>query len=217
MIRPAMIDLHTHSIYSDGALIPSELVRRAEVKGIKAIGVTDHTDASNLDFVLPRIIAVAKQLNAVNAIVMVPGVELTHVPPSHLAGLADKARSLGAHLIVVHGESIVEPVAPGTNRAALDADVDILAHPGLISEQDVAMAAAKGVMLEISGRKGHCLTNGHVARLAKAYGARLVLDSDAHAPTDLIDEEMARAIVMGAGLTMDDFHQMQENARSLVP
>ncbi|MGZ3608297.1 MAG: histidinol phosphate phosphatase domain-containing protein, partial [Syntrophales bacterium] len=27
-----MIDLHTHSIFSDGELIPSELARRAKVK-----------------------------------------------------------------------------------------------------------------------------------------------------------------------------------------
>lgn len=212
-----MIDLHTHSIFSDGALIPSELVRRAEVKGLRAIGITDHADASNMDFVLPRIVAVAEQLNAVNKIVLVPGVELTHVPPPHLGGLAAKARSLGAQVIVVHGETIAEPVAVGTNHAALEADIDILAHPGLISEEDVAAAASKGILLEISGRKGHCLTNGHVARLAKAYGAKLVLDSDAHAPSDLIDTEMGKAIVVGAGLTLEDFEQMQENARSLVP
>jgi histidinol phosphatase-like PHP family hydrolase len=212
-----MIDLHTHSIFSDGALIPSELVRRAEVKGLRAIGITDHADASNVDFVLPRIVAVAEQLNAVNKIILVPGVELTHVPPPHLGGLAAKARSLGAQVIVVHGETIAEPVAVGTNRAALEADIDILAHPGLISEEDVAAAASKGILLEISGRKGHCLTNGHVARLAKAYGAKLVLDSDAHAPSDLIDTEMGKGIVVGAGLTLDDFEQMQENARSLVP
>jgi len=212
-----MIDLHTHSIFSDGALIPSELVRRAEVKGLRAIGITDHADASNLDFVLPRIVAVAEQLNAVNKIILVPGVELTHVPPAHLGGLAAKARSLGAQVIVVHGETIAEPVAVGTNHAALEADIDILAHPGLISEEDVAAAASKGILLEISGRKGHCLTNGHVARLAKAYGAKLVLDSDAHAPSDLIDAEMGKEIVAGAGLALDDFEQMQENARSLVP
>jgi histidinol phosphatase-like PHP family hydrolase len=160
---------------------------------------------------------VADQLNAVNGITLVPGVELTHVPPPHLAGLADKARSLGARVIVVHGETIAEPVAVGTNLAALDADIDILAHPGLVSEEDVAAAAAKGVMLEISGRKGHCLTNGHVARLAMAYGAKLVLNSDAHAPSDLIDEELGKGIVVGAGLTLDDFAQMQKNALSLVP
>ncbi len=42
-----MIDLHTHSFFSDGELIPSELIRRAEAIGYKAIAITDHVDSSN--------------------------------------------------------------------------------------------------------------------------------------------------------------------------
>ena len=211
-----MIDLHTHSIFSDGVLVPSELVHRAEVLGIKAIGITDHADASNLDFIIPRIVAVSERLNRVNQIKTVPGIELTHIPPSHIGPLAEQARSLGAKIVVVHGETIVEPVVPGTNRAALAADIDILAHPGLISEEEVVMAAEKGVYLEISARKGHSLTNGHVAKLAKKHGAKLVLNSDAHEPSDLITEQQARKIVLGAGLSEDDFVRMQKNAESLL-
>ena len=211
-----MIDLHTHSIFSDGVLIPSELVRRAEVLGIKAIGITDHADASNLDFIIPRIVAVAERLNRVNHIKTVPGIELTHVPPSQIGPLAEQARSLGAKIVVVHGETIAEPVVPGTNRAALSADIDILAHPGLISEEEAVMAAGKGILLEISARKGHSLTNGHVAKLAGKHGAELVLNSDAHEPSDLITEQQAIQIVLGAGLSQDDFDHMQKNAESLL-
>ncbi len=211
-----MIDLHTHSIFSDGVLIPSELVRRAEVLGINAIGITDHADASNLDFIIPRIVAVAERLNRVNHIKTVPGIELTHVPPSQIGPLAEQARSLGAKIVVVHGETIAEPVVPGTNRAALSADIDILAHPGLISEEEVAIAAEKGIFLEISARKGHSLTNGHVAKLARKQGAELILNSDAHEPSDLITEQQAREIVLGAGLSQDDFERMQKNAESFL-
>ncbi|MCK4390339.1 MAG: histidinol phosphate phosphatase domain-containing protein [Desulfobacterales bacterium] len=211
-----MIDLHTHSIFSDGVLVPSELVHRAEVLGIKAIGITDHGDASNLDFIIPRIVAVLERLNYVNRIKAVPGIELTHIPPSQIAQLAEEARSLGAKVVVVHGETIAEPVIPGTNRAALVADIDILAHPGLISEEEVRMAAEKGIFLEISARKGHSLTNGHVAKLAKKLGAELVVNSDAHEPSDLVTEEQARRIVLGAGLSRDDFERMQKNAESLL-
>jgi len=211
-----VIDLHTHSIFSDGVLVPSELARRAEVLGIKAIGITDHADASNLDFIIPRIVTASERLNSLNRIKIVPGIELTHIPPSQIAALVEQARSLGARVVVVHGETIAEPVIPGTNRAAIAAGANILAHPGLISEKEVVMAAQKGILLEISARKGHCLTNGHVAKLAKKYGAELVLNSDAHEPEDLLTEQLARQIALGAGLSEKDFEQMQKNAESFI-
>jgi histidinol phosphatase-like PHP family hydrolase len=211
-----LIDLHTHSIFSDGVLVPSELVRRAEDLGITAIGITDHGDASNLDYIIPRVAAVCRELNGVNKIQALPGIELTHVPPSQIGALAKEARALGARVVVVHGETIVEPVAPGTNRAALAADIDILAHPGLISEEDVVTATERGIFLEITARKGHSLTNGHVAKLATKHGARLVLNTDAHEPSDLITMDKARKIALGAGLTAADFEEMQKNAQSLL-
>ena len=60
-----MIDLHTHSLFSDGVLLPAELVRRAEHRGYRVIAITDHVDQSNLDFVVPRISEIAKSLNKV--------------------------------------------------------------------------------------------------------------------------------------------------------
>ena len=207
-----MIDLHTHSIFSDGVLIPSELARRAENAGLKGIGITDHGDLSNIDFIIPRIVDIAQELNRVMNITVIPGIEITHVPPDLIAKTTQKARALGAKIIIAHGETIVEPVAPGTNRAFLDADIDVLAHPGLITEDDVLKAKEKGIFLEISARKGHSLTNGHVARLAQKVGAQLVINTDAHAPQDLIDQNLAKQIVCGAGLTEQDFEVMQQNA-----
>jgi histidinol phosphatase-like PHP family hydrolase len=212
-----MIDLHTHSFFSDGVLVPSELVRRAEHKGLKAIGITDHGDLSNIDFIIPRIVAVSEQMNQVLAIRVIPGIELTHVPPAHIAMAAQKARELGARIVIVHGETLVEPVAPGTNHAALMADVDILAHPGLIDEADVILAREKGVFLEITARKGHSLSNGHVAALAKKHGAGMVINTDSHAPGDLVDSDFARQIIRGAGLSDEDFQMMQDNARRFIP
>jgi histidinol phosphatase-like PHP family hydrolase len=211
-----VIDLHTHSIFSDGVLVPSELVRRAQVLGIRAIGITDHADASNLDFIIPRLVHVSEKLNRFNQIQMIPGIELTHVPPPQIGPLAAQARSLGAKIVVAHGETIAEPVVAGTNRAALAADIDILAHPGLISEEEVKMAAERGVFLEISARKGHSLTNGHVAQLAGRLGAKLVLDSDAHEPSDLVTRQQAMKIALGAGLDETDFERMQKNAESFL-
>jgi histidinol phosphatase-like PHP family hydrolase len=91
-------------------------------------------------------------------------------------------------------------VAPGTNRAAIEADVDILAHPGLITLEEAARARERGVFLELSARKGHALANGHVARVALEVGASLLVNTDAHGPSDLITRHQAERIALGAGL-----------------
>ena len=211
-----LIDLHTHSIFSDGELIPSELIRRAENKGLKAIGITDHTDTSNIDFIIPRIISVSKEINKIGNIKVIPGIEITHVHPKIIESLIKKARNMGAKLIVVHGETIVEPVSIGTNRAAIKANADILAHPGLITKEDAMLAKKNNVLLEITAREGHCLTNGHVAVTAKKTGAKLVINTDTHAPEDLISKEFAKKVVIGAGLLVKDFENMQANAYNLI-
>lgn len=211
-----MIDLHTHSLLSDGDLLPSELARRAEVNGYQTIAITDHVDASNLDFVVPRIIKACRTINTQSKIIVLPGVELTHIAPANIASLASEARSMGALIIIVHGETIAEPVQPGTNAHALQADIDILAHPGLLTDEEAALAARAGICLELSARKGHSLCNGHVAALAKRNGARLVLNTDAHGPEDLISEAQARRIACGAGLCNRDFDILLENSRKLA-
>jgi len=61
-----MLDFHTHTFFSDGALIPSEHVRRVEQMGYQAIAITDHADSSNINILIPNLIRVAKDLNAVN-------------------------------------------------------------------------------------------------------------------------------------------------------
>ncbi len=211
-----MIDLHTHSLFSDGVLVPSELVRRALMKGYEAIAITDHADASNLDFTIPRVSATCKELSRRWKITALPGIELTHIPPETFAELTERARSLGAVIVVAHGETLVEPVQPGTNRAAIEARVDILAHPGLITKAEAELAARNNVYLEITSRKGHSLSNGHVAKIAGEAGAKLVIDTDTHEPGDLITDEQAQSILLGAGLGKERIGEILANSRELV-
>ncbi|MBD3181789.1 histidinol phosphate phosphatase domain-containing protein [Candidatus Poribacteria bacterium] len=211
-----MIDLHTHSLFSDGVLLPAELVQRAEYIGYDAIGITDHVDHSNIDFVVPHITRFAESVNGITKINVIPGVEITHVPPVAIASLAKRARKLGAKLVLVHGETIVEPVPPGTDHHALLADINILAHPGLIEPDDVKLAAQRGICLEITARKGHSLTNGHVAKLALDFGAKLVLNTDSHDPSNLITRENAIRVAKGAGLKDKQMDEMFNNSKKLV-
>lgn len=64
-----MIDLHTHSTFSDGTLTPTQLVREAEKAGLTAIALTDHNTVEGL----PEFLA-AGQGSSVNTI---PGVEFS--------------------------------------------------------------------------------------------------------------------------------------------
>lgn len=211
-----MIDLHTHSLFSDGELIPAELVRRFEVAGYRALAITDHGDQSNIDLIIPRLVAFCEEINRLEGIRVIPGIELTHIRPEAIPALVSRSRELGARLVVVHGETIVEPVAPGTNRMAIESSVDILAHPGLITEEEVLLAKEHSVYLELTSRKGHSLTNGHVAKLAHRMGAPMILNSDAHAPGDIWPVTRLHEIVVAAGLTEDDYHTMMKNAQSIA-
>lgn len=211
-----MIDLHTHSLLSDGGLVPAEHLRRVEVMGYEAIAITDHADSSNINFIIPRLIMAAEDLNRFSKTRLIPGIELTHVPPGLILELTEQARELGAALVVVHGETVVEPVAPGTNMTALEAGVDILAHPGFLTEKEAELAAEKGIFLELSGRKGHSLTNGHVAKLAKKTGAPMIVNSDSHGPGDFLTAHMAETVALGAGLDISEYEKIKKEVNAFV-
>ena len=211
-----MIDLHTHTILSDGALIPAELVRIAEIAGYKAIALTDHVDSGNMETILKQMIRVAEDLNQPDRIKVLPGVEITHMPPPLIPDMAKAARKLGAKMVVVHGESPVEPVRPQTNLFALRSDIDILAHPGMITEEEVRLAKERGIYLELSARKGHCLANGRLAVLARKFQAKLVINTDAHTPGELFSEGLLKKVGLGAGLTEHELEEVFQNSAELV-
>ena len=200
-----MYDFHTHTFLSDGVLSPIELIRRAVVRGYRAMAVTDHVGLGNLEYVIKTLLVDCEEATNRWDILALPGVEITHVPKDDIDLVARTAKKMGAKLVAVHGETPVEPVEPGTNAAALRSDfVDVLAHPGLITYEEACLAAEKGVYLEVSARKGHSLANGHVVKTAEKAGAFTVLDSDAHEPDDLLTPDIRNKVALGAGLSESD-------------
>ncbi|MBM2831041.1 MAG: hypothetical protein HW414_93 [Dehalococcoidia bacterium] len=202
-------DFHTHTTLSDGDLTPLEIIRRASVNRYRVIALTDHIGVASLGQVIERLKEDCALAEKHWNILALPGVELTHVPTRSINEVARKAKQLGARIVLVHGETIVEPVEKGTNLAALQCPyVDILAHPGLLTSEEATLAAQNGVFLEITARRGHCLTNGHVARLATKAGCKLLLNSDAHDEDDLLTSRLAHDITVGAGLDVKTCQQV---------
>jgi histidinol phosphatase-like PHP family hydrolase len=211
-----LFDYHTHTILSDGELLPSELLRRYEVNNYKAVAITDHADTSNFEFVISSILKVCDDITRETEIIAIPGIEFTHVPPRMIESLVFKARKLGAKLVVLHGETPVEPVPEKTNYYGVRAGIDILAHPGFVDEETIKTAVERGVFLEISSRRGHSMANGHILKLARNYGFPLIVNSDAHSPSDIMDEERWRNFVLGLGVSEEELDIIHTNQISIL-
>lgn len=211
------IDLHMHSLFSDGELLPSELARRAANLNHEVIAITDHVDYSNVEQI-PQIQKAIDDINTNWNIKVVLGAEVTHVPTESIDGVAKKAKDLGAQIVVVHGETLNEPVIEGTNYAAVNSEyVDILGHPGLITYEEAQIAKESGIYLEISARSGHCLGNGHVANIATEVGNKLLVNTDTHSPDNLITFEKSYEIALGAGLSKKEaMAAIVDNPRELL-
>ncbi len=213
-----LYDFHMHTFFSDGELLPMELIRRAIYSGYTAMAITDHASASNIEGLVEMVRRDCDLAWEEWGFRVLPGVELTHCPPRSIARLAAQAKSYGAKIVVIHGETLVEPVPPGTNRASVECpDVDVLGHPGLLTEEEAALAVENNVYLELTSRRGHCLGNGNTVVLGRAAGARFLVNSDTHSPSNLHSEEFARNVAMGAGLTRTEADiAMYENPLRLL-
>ncbi len=203
-MRARRCDFHMHTTMSDGELLPMELIRRAAYADHRAIALTDHASFSNFDWIVESVSRDCEKAEAWD-IEAIPGVELTHVPVKHLDDAIRKSRKAGAELIVIHGETPVEPVERGTNlKAVSNPDVDILAHPGMLTIDEAELAAKNGVYLEVTCRRGHSLANGHVVNMAREAKAKVVINTDAHAPDELSSMAFATTVARGAGMLPEE-------------
>lgn len=68
-MKPAVIDLHSHTTASDGQHAPEELLARAAAAGVSVLAVTDHDTVAGLE-------AAAEAARA-HGVELVPGIELS--------------------------------------------------------------------------------------------------------------------------------------------
>lgn len=211
-----MYNLHAHTFLSDGDLLPSEVAVRYQFKGYSTIAITDHADYSNIKQITKSIMEFCKRWPKDSSIKVLPGIELTHLPLEQFKPLAALARKEGIKIIVAHGETPVEPVVKNTNHFALMADIDILAHPGLISDEDTQLAKERGIFLEITSRKGHCQANAHVIKQARKFNAKLILNNDSHTPEDIISPAELMQAGLDSGLTQNEINKIYEDIKTFL-
>ena len=144
------------------------------------------------------------------AVVTVSSSAAQLVPDKVLAGIETRFLSAG----LSNNLTVVFPIAVGDSFGTLG--LDHLAHPGLITPEEVDLAKARSISLEITARKGHSLTNGHVAQMAIKAGASLVFNTDSHDPEDLLEIEGAKKILLGAGLNPGQIERVFQDAYRLA-
>jgi putative hydrolase len=192
-------DFHSHTFLTDGACAPTDMWHHAVQLGHRALAITDHLYTEDPRPLMERLLQEQAAFDVQGFSTLV-GVEISMNPPHRIAQAARAARKAGAQ--IVHGETPVEPVPAGTNHATVESnEVDLLAHPGILTEEDAELARAHNVVLELTPRRGHSWGNGLVAALALKVGAELVVDSDAHDADQLLVQERARRVALGAGVS----------------
>jgi len=193
-------DLHAHSKWSDGKASIEAMARAAKAHGLSYLAISDHsrrlTMAHGLDPQrLARQCADVEKLNRrLDGIELLTGIEVDVLEDGSL-DLPDQALApLDVVIAAVHSKFDLSRAAQ-TRRilAALDhPKVRILAHPvgRLIDKRepyDVDMLAlvrkckARGVALELNAHPERLDLTDLACRMAKDEGARVAINSDAHA------------------------------------
>ena len=150
-----MIDLHTHSTYSDGTVTPTELIALCKQSGISSVALCDHNTINGL----PEFLAAAKE----SQVEAIPGVEFSteyngtelhilglFIPPEHYRTvtellddmLADKERSNRAlvqaldHVDIHLDYDAMQASNPGglINRAVIAAEMVRLGYVNSVKD-----------------------------------------------------------------------------------
>jgi histidinol phosphatase-like PHP family hydrolase len=213
-----LADLHSHTTLSDGSLSFEELVSAAERNDYDVLAITDHVDpTTDHREVAVTVRAEVDRLSPDTSVRLLAGVEITDFEPAVMDRIAREVRGAGAQMVVAHGECLMLDVYSGTNAAAVRSrNIDILAHPGLLTRADAFMAARNGVFLELSALVHASYANGHVFHVAQQAGAPIVVNSDAHARDHLLTPRKVAAVIVGAGGTTADVQRVVDQAPSAL-
>lgn len=184
---PTLVDLHTHSTYSDGLLSPAALVREAAARGLRYLGLTDHDTVAGV----PEAIAAGAQ----HGVAIIPGVELS----TSLAG-GEGVHLLG-YFVDIADRALLDGLAAyaAARRERMTRMIERLRFIGApVDEERIQDIAGHGTM----GRPhlARALVEaGHASSVPDAFTRYIGQGKPAYVPRPRIDPRDAIALVRGAG------------------
>ena len=179
------IDLHTHSLFSDGSMTPEELVRAAKDAGLTAIALTDHDTVGGIE----RATAEGERLG----VEIVPGVELSTegISQVHVLGYyIDKE-----HPALKEAFAIQQEERKRTHEKYME---KLQAHGFDICEEDVRKVAPVGSV----GRAHYAkvmMEKGYVASVAEAFQKYLYVGAPCYVKREVMTPEQGIELIHKAG------------------
>jgi len=229
-------DLHMHTDATDGRDTIRQMAEAAHVRGLKYIAITDHSKnlamTNGMDDA--RALAHIKNIRKVDAemkgkIRLLPGIEVDILAD----GTLDLDDSTLAQMDIVvasvhsHFNQSIEEMTTRVLRALENPYVRILGHPtgrkvlgreGYAINIDLILkrAAELGVAVEHNASPARADLNDLNLRLAKQYGCKIVVDTDAHSTEELDQMRYGITQLRRAGLTPTDILNTEPTAEALL-
>ena len=215
-------DLQMHSEWSDGAATLAEMRRACQQRGYEYAAITDHSHGLRIAGGMSMADAARQRKAIVNANAkpsggcrLLQGIEANILADGQLDLSEAEARTFELVLAAPHSQlrkgddQTARMIAAVENPA-----VRILAHPrgrmagtraGVAARWDsvFAVAARRGVAIEIDGDPARQDLDYTLAREARDAGCLFALDSDAHTTGQLAYAETALAHAILAGIDRD--------------
>ncbi len=217
IIGRGIIDLHMHSTVSDGTLSLDELTETAIGRGYSVMAFTDHVTSSSYKRIAETIIDwVERNQDKYEDVVLIPGVEITFASPKEIGMITEYVRSIGTKWVVVHGEASFEKTPLGTNDAAVEHGVNVLAHPSYITDEQVIKSLKTGTAFELSARDCYNYANKQIAETVMQNGGKMIINSDSHQVGAMLSREKVLSTAQTANLTSEQIDMVKADTVDIV-
>jgi len=215
-------DLHAHSDWSDGGASVVDMARAAQARGYEYLAITDHSPRLGVVNGLgPERLAAQRRLideanRELQGITILQGIEVD-INENGTLDLPDETLA-SLDIVIASPHVKLRMEAPAMTERMLRAidhpHVDMIGHPtgrrpgsrpGAEYDFETVFGAAarRNVVLEIDCDPARMDLSPELTRLAASVGCQFSLDSDAHAPDQLLYVDLGIWIARRAGLGQD--------------